>query len=160
MKQFELNDKIKIFGLYMGARYEYKENGKRLHDIVRFDIGTQTRILSHDARLTLKPLSTLTDAEVIEVCYQYFPVPFSGRNGKRFWNIVREENEILVGSSYNDYSFTFDVTDASIQNYKGGEQDAFWSNVQMLDYLRDHGFAIPYKGIDLFKSGIAVKPKP
>ena len=135
-----LENKAKFFALYWGQMV--------LSDGI--EIGGCVGDCEPDMFLELKPLSSITDEDAIEVAKILRPHSFEMH--PRGWKVNRTENEIEITHRQSIFEFDIDYSGSL-----GVDSDAGWSylgNAEQLfayDYLRSKGYALPYMGLSVEK---------
>lgn len=113
-------------------------------------------------KLQLTPLSKITDEHAIEVARIWKP--------DYEWKVMsRDQFDCLLMVECSDYIMWFDFMDSSFdfeEKYTGEEnieahrcekeRTYCESIVEIIDRLRELGYALPYKGQSLFDLGIAI----
>lgn len=96
--------------------------------------------------LSLTPLSSITHAQVVQMCCAADRMPFSGRNNESKWIVdIKERGFAKVTCSKNIYSFMVDLVDGEVDVYMEGELITSANNRAVADYLRKEGFAIGFR---------------
>lgn len=163
-------DKARVFGLYWGCEcivYSHEEGAKNDIRVV------SERLLSyplHDCQLILRPLSKISDEDAVEVAKiilskgsEWQPIEIVR------WDwctkiIVKIEPGIMDAETTIEMYISI-VNEGDIEwtwDYKKGNSTGMSQqhcpNVShAYDFLRSRGYALPYKGIDLFEAGIAIE---
>lgn len=123
--------------------------------IVQTQHKTELHVPIGDVQLILKPLSAISDEDAIEVAKTMYTFDWSAITPKinRYDHRICIEN--IIGMTLNIRTTAFDINGYNLQ----GEEYCF-ATVKILkaiDYLRSRGYALPYFGIDLFQSKIAIE---
>lgn len=95
--------------------------------------------------ITLKPLSSITDEDAIEVAKiansPSFAIP-------KEWKVEldSEYGFVTVKSDKSNHSFDLDIKDGHLQMYDGDyKSDMFFNHYRVCDFLRSKGYALPYR---------------
>lgn len=146
----------KVFAMYLHSKI-ILDNG----DEVTLNVYNLNyyRDFLDSCKLILTPLSEISDEHAIEVAKCFYPLSFKG-NCNTGWIVQRDKiypNEILnINHKCNAFSFNVDLVDGNVTLYRDGEYDPGGSNVAAVDKIREFWYMLPYKGVDLFKAGIAI----
>lgn len=105
----------------------------------------------NEFKLILTPLSKITDEHAIEVAKIY--------DAKEEWKVPRD---LVAGGRYITNAFSGDdiyfldlkIRFLSIDGFETVESEVM---LQILDRLRELGYALPYKGKSLFELGVAIE---
>lgn len=133
--------KAKIATLYWGCPNQYKRKGQ----IVTGEVGgiTIQNILKGDyCKLILKPLSEITDEDA-----------------NTFWKKLGLNDDYGNNEAYPKESrkqFILDWLERKPKFPAHYEKFNAVKSILAIDTLRELGYALPYMGIDLFESGIAI----
>jgi len=145
----------RVFALYMPCMVQYAERGttgtyalqgvsiSEEMGLFEWDDDSDWWNLS-DAKLMLKPLSSLTDEHAVEVA-KIIGLKKESRNEVPIdaaW-LEKERNQLMVAVE-GFPTVPFDIDDI---------------NFEAADKLREWGYAIPYLGQDLYAAGIAITPE-
>lgn len=141
MKEISNEMRARVFAAYWGADYISTYNGRgSTHKV---DATAMAALLDEKnygvvRQLLLHRLEDITDDHAIEVAkILKEPVPKSAKDMS-----VSKWNKLLIGdiflSEENEERLHYSV----------------W--VELIDYLRSKSYALPFMGIDLFASGIAI----
>lgn len=124
-------DKARIFALYLGCEIINPDNAfTRNYVCDGFEISLIEKGQSNN-QLILKPLSAILDEDAIEVA----KMNYSNRDEK-----IDGAKERYIRSTK-----TYILNPVEVLQYP------------IVDFLRSRGYALPYKGIDLFEAGIAIE---
>lgn len=106
--------------------------------------------------LQLRPLSSATHEQILQVCKIHYPTPFSSGNNLK-WEVIDKEGYKSVESKFNDYSFSVDMVDGSIDVYHDLEPMPVPGGITY-DYWRSEGILVGYLDLtseDIIKFGWA-----
>ncbi len=160
-KELTNQERAKIFGMYLGCEYiADDEYAKKVHGV------TIDALLAGrnkpNRKLLLTPLEKITDEDAIEVGKIF--------NSEYEWKVTSRDNSAIT-TECHDYIIVLWYDDSSLidflEKYEGEENIkahggvtgamSSYNIIEIIDYLRSKGYALPYKGIDLFKAGIAIE---
>lgn len=165
-------DRIAICHLYYNAPVLTSDGIGMIHAInhgagvfVSSDLRPSRFYGFDEIQLLLSALSEITDEDAIEAAKIALPLPF--HRHKKEWKVSRDFTitgwpYIKVHNPKNVFSFQIDCTCCWFSIYNMDEactQESDIHIVDIIDYLRSHRYALPYKGQDLFEAGIAIKSK-
>lgn len=135
----EMRDRI--FSLYIGCDIKHSDGSKsQLVGLSPYEGLAQVLNNSgddwwnyHDDKIILKPLSSISDENIIEIA------ELAGIESGSTQQLIKEVKQWLFG--YND---GIDTDSDNKSNY-----------LKVADFLRSKSYALPYMGQDLFTLGIA-----
>jgi hypothetical protein len=166
MNQLTNEEKCKVFTMYWGnVCFINGIGGQSVLSLIDCnDIGLG-RI---SGKLLLTPLSSITDEDAIAVAKM--ATHLHDNNTWRLVKIVREKGMAKVyfkdlWNKHDQYDYHVKVAPFPLQgcfrSYKGEilDQQHYQFPLDAYDYLREKGYALPYKNKDLFELGIAIEKK-
>ncbi|MFT3679452.1 MAG: hypothetical protein QM791_04215 [Ferruginibacter sp.] len=115
-------------------------------------------------KLLLRRLESISDEDIIEVA----GICSFGTDGMMVQRIDKvNEKYIMVCDKYNDNAdeknslrIYYEQFEIIFLDEEGRVSDFDWYRmIEVTDLLRSKGYALPYRGIDLFESGIAIEKK-
>lgn len=153
-----LENKAKFFAQYWGQKvFEYKKSSHPQPVTIRSNTILYSK--EESSHLVLKPLSSITDEDAIEViklCEGYVSedLEFRIRYGESFASpkIWKQAFYIHDGGGKEERT----VTVANFSNTRNGVDicngNEYWRcHIKALDYLRSKGYALPYMGLSVEK---------
>ncbi len=165
-------EKAKIFALYLGQQFVYEDNepddicGVYGDDVVYGNDADESGegIFSiSECKLILSPLSSISDEDALEIAeiitspgYYIAQYEVFDRTDK-FIQVMCQNKQ---GEEYGGSVFIYFNGDIDWDYHNKDKCDGHGMRLlQSYDYLREHGYALPYKGRDLFELGIAIPNK-
>ncbi len=162
MNNLTNEERARIFAMYYGAEVQtgfketYVVNGNIISDIA------SVWPMHNDAKLLLNPLPKITDEHAIEVAKIWKP--------DYEWKVIgKDQFDCLLMVECSDYIMWFDFMGSSFdfeEKYTGEEnieahgcekeETSCERIVEIIDCIRELGYALPYKGQSLFDLGIAI----
>jgi len=150
----------KVFAMYLGQKVFSNSYSKGVRVLTANDLGN---VLHSDDKglLNITPLSSITDEHAIEVA-KIFSDEYEWEVSVRDMAcIIVECKDYRIWIYFNDNSLIdFEEIYTGKENIKahGGESEpcSSYGIVAIIDRLRELGYALPYKGKDLFELGIAI----
>lgn len=159
-------ERARIFGMYIGNKCLIKIEQGSYSTVLQVTGDMINNYLSYkdgdrvDFVLLLTPLSKITDEHAIEVAKIWHP--------NYYWKVIKKSKGILLVEC-DDYIMWIDCVNASfyfeekyigfenIDAHRGEKETTYCENiVEIIDYLRELGYSLPYKGKCLFELGIAI----
>lgn len=175
MNQLTNEEIAKVFAIYLNDTAKVNTKDGIMH-LVAVDIFNQTVDVCEsydsvdpnyenlqDVKLLLKPLSSISDEDAVEVGKLAARRP--DHYTKEDADITRHKNSIDVVFTDKideviNISFDGDILLYSwISATKKVIEERVNCQVHIVDYLREKGYALPYKGQSLFELGIAIENK-
>jgi hypothetical protein len=118
--------------------------------------------LYSECKLPLTPIEDITDEDAIELCRLYYPLAFQGKCPPSKWEVKRDMildcHYRSIGCNGNGNSFNIDLTNICMERYDEGELCESGYMLPATDFLRSRSYHLPYRNINLFQAGIAIKP--
>ena len=161
--EFTKEDIAKIFGTYFGCKVQ-RCNSKTGEptcpdDIMDMNLDVYSQMVSYGRdgtwfyKLMLKRISEITDEHAIKVAL----LAVHGTNGTEQSEVARFDDKVVVRLNGNiEVGICFPschILVASVDNEEFLPVDRF---TEIIEFLRDEQYMIPYKGSDLFEYGIAL----
>lgn len=172
MKELTNEDKARVFAMYLGCECIADEQLEHWHPFDKGEKGLKVAGVVHETvviqriaetvkdkynqcKLLLKPLSEISDEDAIEV------IKISVRTGKGDYSqleytITESSDECKVVSCMSMLGRVYYNGNVFLHNEDISDFFPIHNHIETTDFLRSRGYALPYKGIDLFGSGIAI----
>jgi len=172
-------DKIRVFGLCMGAQVIASDGTigtlcQVSKQFIRFDTDGERKdcayVYNH-VQLILKPLEMISDDHAIKLlelaCYhpqidsdfKNIICDLDVERVIRMQECIKIKHTLICFDGYfvigtvDNMACHFEMRDENEES-----PEPIWQSHRLIDQLRQWGYHIPYKGHDLFASGIAIKP--
>lgn len=164
--------KAKIFGLYIGCECVYDNSmplSRHAGNILGYDyrygfmISTKNaivpfRFVSQEfTQLILTPLSEITDEDAIEVARLLDPWLVEQMAYELTREKISDKGHIITIEGMRDKSRKVRIFLPMGHVFCSDNENTI--NPGVIDFLRSRGYALPYMGIDLFQSNIAIQKK-
>ncbi|WP_293933161.1 hypothetical protein [Sphingobacterium sp. UBA6645] len=146
-----LENKAKFFAQYYGQDVLKASSVQGIHKVGRSFMGK----IYHDQYLELKPISSISDGDAIEVCKM--AIPYTGRYELLE---VRKTSIVFKLPFINSKYQVFPLKSRAIhlETYKGGlgvveidQITPIFNSIAIIDYLRSRGYAVPWMGLSVEK---------
>lgn len=155
--QLTQEDKARIFAMYLGSECSDR-NGEHFESMGLTYMFGEMHVCHYpncnvanavsDCKLHLYDLSDISDEDAIEVCKAVDPYIITDLE----YNVVREFHSIsVIDTEYGRYVKIYDLTGSV---FASGNQNCASGAI---DKLRELKYSVPYKGINLFDAGIAIR---
>lgn len=141
MEQKLTNEEVaRVFAMYWSAKYQLESGGE--HEVNGSNMKFIACEENTSRKLILKPLSAIS----IEVCRLIAELVYTRITDE---DVQLAKNFVLyqfggIGLSMGEVNKLSEFEDTDIY-------------LQTIDLLREHNYALPYKGQDLFQLGIAIE---
>lgn len=145
MKELTQTAKARFFAQYWGQTFINGING---HSVLSFIDINDISLGRIEAAILLKPLSSITDEDAIEVAIMLRPMSFEMH--PRGWHIERTEREIEI--THNQSIYEFDIDFMGSIGVDNGQSWEYMGNTEYLnayDFLRSKGYALPFIGLSV-----------
>jgi hypothetical protein len=142
------------------AMYAYSETKYQANDLITLDLitGAIVDIVKYGhGKLLLTPLDKITDEDAIDVA------KIAGYDNDYEIRRVKNGNEIWITKIAGAFRESICLDEMKITNH--GYDDAYGHDreyplpnvIEVIDYLRSKGYALPYKGQSLFGLSLAIQ---
>jgi hypothetical protein len=146
-------EKAKVFGLYIGCSYRYYNKTAVIDGLVISDIEDNDH--AGNPQLILTDLSDITDEDAIEVAR----ILDTWLVEEMEHELVREKmgtiGEMITIRGASDHSRY--VKFYMPMGHIFCSENENTGNPEAIDFLRSRSYHLPYKGINLYEAGIAIK---